>query len=101
MDQALLSKGVLELVGTFLLITVILSVTSKPDVLAVPAIGLALMVAIWIIGGKTGGHVNPVVSLAMLFKNPATFTLTMFVVYAVSQALGGLGAVLFYRSFVQ
>ncbi len=100
MDPSLLTKGVLELVGTFILVVVILAVTAKPDVLAVLAIGVALMVSIWIGGAKSGSHVNPVVSLAMWLKNSTTFPASTFAVYVVFQTVGAALAYYFYQAFL-
>lgn len=89
---SMLAKSFGEMAGTFILVSVILMITSKTtgaSNVALP-IGLALVVGIYLFGDLTGGHFNPAVSLAMFMKNPVTFTGVMLLAYVIAQCLGGL-----------
>lgn len=84
-----------ECIGTFILISIILIITSPNNTkpygtsgIALP-IGLALIISICMFGDITGGHFNPAVSLTMYIKNPKSFTIIMLFVYIISQILGG------------
>lgn len=75
-------KFVAEMLGTFTLIGVILSVGQT-----IP-IAIALAAAIYHFGKPTGGHFNPAVSFVMFMKGKITGV--EFILYAVAQILGGL-----------
>jgi glycerol uptake facilitator-like aquaporin len=81
-----------EFVGTFVFLTVILTTGQ-----AFP-IGLALAVAIYFGGATSGGHFNPAVSTMMLAKG--VISMEKWIVYVIAQILGGLAALLWYRSTV-
>ena len=98
--DSLVSKGVLEFVGTFVFLSVILSSTVKPDTSTIFAIGVGLMSAIFMVGGSTGGHLNPAVSVMMWLKDSSSFTLPMLGVYVVAQLLGGAGAFLVQKTLM-
>ena len=89
---SLLLKFIAELVGTFIFIILIFTITSHESgahIVALP-IGLALAVSIFLFGDISGGHFNPAVSFAMYIKNPKLFTGIMLLIYCIAQALGGL-----------
>ena len=81
---------VTELVGTFVFISVIL-MTGE----AIP-IGIALVAAIYFGGSISGGHFNPAVSTAKLVNGD--LTPKKWIIYVAAQILGGLVALLFYKS---
>ena len=84
-----MNKYVAEFLGTLLLLYVILAI-GQPL-----AIGLALVVAIMIFGGVSGGHFNPAVSVMMA----AAGKLKMhdLLPYVVAQVAGGLAALELHR----
>ena len=86
-------KYLCEFIGTFILISVIL-IVGEPIPIAV-----ALLVAIYMIGKVSGGHVNPVVSMSMFINNKISSM--EFGGYIVSQFLGGLTAVYFAKMIKQ
>ena len=97
MSDNLINKSLVELVGTFVLITVILNMTNGVNTgksfsdVAIP-IGLALAGSILLFGGLSGGHFNPAVSLTMFFKDSTAFPLMTLVTYILAQCIGGVGA---------
>lgn len=96
-------KYVIEFIGTFVFLSVILRVTSadsKVGNLAPLAIVLALLTAIYFDGGVSGGHFNPAVSVMMHVKdvlNNGSPDMVKTLGYIASQVLGGLGALQFSR----
>ena len=101
MSDNLINKSLAELVGTFVLITVILNVTTRPDArgpldFAIP-IGLALAASILLFGGLSGGHFNPAVSLTMFFKDSTAFPLVALITYILAQCIGGVGALQWFK----
>ncbi len=86
--MALLLNAVLEFVGTFVFISVIL-LTSNPI-----AIGLTLTSMIYLALKFSGGMFNPAVSLAMLFNKK--INTTTFITYCIAQlAAAGTAFALF------
>jgi aquaporin Z len=79
-----------EFLGTFLLLISILA-TGNAFI-----IGATLALIILLIGGISGAHVNPAVSLAMLIKGAITGA--EFGGYAVSQLLGAVAAFYAYKA---
>jgi aquaporin Z len=79
-----------EFIGTFIFLSVILA-SAQPI-----HIGLALAVAIMFGGKISGGHFNPAVSTMMLANRK--ITTVQFVGYVIAQILGGLVALMFFRS---
>lgn len=79
-----------EFIGTFVFLAVILTTGQ-----AFP-IGLALAVAIYFGGNVSGGHFNPAVSTMMLVKGG--ISVETWVGYVIAQVLGGLVALLWYKS---
>jgi len=74
-------KLIAEMLGTFTLIGVILSVGQTIPV------AIALAAAIYHFGKPTGGHFNPAVSFVMLLEGK--ITRSEFVMYSLAQLLGG------------
>lgn len=73
-----------EFFGTFLLV---MSVFATGNALI---IGLTLALNIWLLGGISGGQVNPAVSAAMLLKG--AISMTEFVLYTIVQMAGAVAA---------
>lgn len=79
-----------EYLGAFFFILAIFSSGGNPLI-----IGGALALAVFLIGGISGGHLNPAVSLAMFMNN--SLSMEKFVGYVVAQLLGGASAYYTYR----
>jgi glycerol uptake facilitator-like aquaporin len=79
-----------EFLGTFFLLLSIL-VTGNFIV-----IGGALAAIVFLIGGISGGHVNPAVSLAFYMKG--TLSMTELLSYVAVQLAGGAGALAAVRA---
>lgn len=75
---------VAEFFGTFLLL---MSIFATGNALV---IGLTLSFNVWLLGGISGSHVNPAVSLAMLIKG--AISPTEFVTYSLAQLAGAASA---------
>jgi glycerol uptake facilitator-like aquaporin len=75
---------VAEFFGTFLLLMSIF-VTGNALV-----IGLTLSFNVYLLGGISGSHVNPAVSIAMLLKG--AISNTEFVTYTIAQLAGAASA---------
>lgn len=85
----MLKKIICEFVGTFIFLSVILA-TGDPL-----AIGLALAVSVYFGIKVSGGHFNPAVSVMMYFKKAINDK--ELVCYIISQVLGGLAALNFFK----
>ena len=85
----LVYQSIVEFIGTFIFLGVILSTGQ-----ALP-IGLALATSIYFGENISGGHFNPAVSL-MMYANKA-INLQQLVLYIIMQCLGGI-CVLFFRN---
>lgn len=81
-----------EFLGTVLLV---LSILISNNALI---IGLTLAVIVYLIGGISGAHVNPAVSLAMYMKG--SLTMTELLSYVGVQLLGGASSAYLYSMFV-
>lgn len=79
-----MNKFIAEFIGTLALVYVILA-TGQPI-----AIGLALALIIMVIGGISGGHVNPAVSFAMYLGGK--LTQEDLIPYIIAQVSGGIVA---------
>ncbi len=91
---------VVEALITFLLVFVIMAVATDarvPAALAAPSIGFALVAAVLIGGGITGGAVNPDRALGPAIMS-GTFTSVW--VYVAAEIIGGLAAALLYTKVV-
>ena len=78
-----------ELIGTFALVMSIFVSGGSAIV-----IGLTFAAIIFLIGGVSGGHVNPAVSAAMYYGG--SLSATELFAYMVMQLLGGIMAGLMY-----
>jgi len=85
-----MNKFIAEFLGTLSLVFVILA-TGQPI-----AIGLALALIIMVIGGISGGHVNPAVSFAMYLMGKLSQEDLM--PYIIAQVAGGLVALQLHKS---
>ena len=81
---------VAEYLGTFFFILAFFSSGGNPLI-----IGGALALVIFLIGGISGGHVNPAVSASMFMNN--SLSMDKFLGYVVAQLLGGASAYYTYR----
>ena len=86
--QALLA----EFFGTFLLVLAVLA--SGGNALVV---GGTLALVIALVGGLSGGHVNPAVSTAMYFKG--SLSTTEYLSYVVVQVVAGATCLYTYKAF--
>jgi aquaporin Z len=86
-----MQKYLVEFIGTIVFVYVILA-TGNPL-----AIGATLALVILIIGGISGGHVNPAVSVAMAAAGQ--LPVVDLVPYCIAQVLGGLVALEIYKRF--
>jgi len=91
---------IVEALITFLLVFVIMAVTTDarvPAALAAPSIGFALVAAVLIGGGITGGAVNPDRALGPAIMSG---TFTSLWVYLLAPIVGGIAAALLYSNVV-
>lgn len=80
-----LIQSLSELVGTFFLVLAALSVPSPYTVFAV---GLVLLVFVYVIGGISGCHLNPAVTIGLV--SARQFPMLEGVFYVVAQLVGAL-----------
>ena len=73
-----------EFFGTFLLL---MSIFATGNALI---IGLTLALNVYLLGGISGSHVNPAVSVAMFVKG--AISATEFVTYTLAQSAGAVAA---------
>lgn len=81
---------VVEFIGTFLFLSVILSNGKNPI-----AIAVALLAAIYFGGAVSGGHFNPAVSVMMYVSK--SINLNKLLGYTAVQVLGGIAALRFSK----
>lgn len=79
----------------FLFLSVIMVAPSSKISWAFLPIGLALSMVIYWGGNISGGHYNPAVSLMFYANNQISYLDTL--AYIISQIVGGLVALLFYK----
>lgn len=85
-------KLIVEIIGTFLLICVILH-SRTDNKIGYLGIAAALFVAINIGASISGAHYNPVVTFVMILENKITFTLG--ILYILAQITGAFTALKF------
>lgn len=94
----MIGKFFAEIIGTFIFLSVIITsghATSRcADSLTWIKIGLALSVAILLVGSVSGGHLNPAVSV-MLYLNK-DINVEALVVYIIGQLIGAVLAYFYY-----
>jgi glycerol uptake facilitator-like aquaporin len=88
-------KYFVEFLGTFFFLSVIMVASSSKISWAFLPIGLALSMVIYWGGNISGGHYNPAVSLMFYANNQISYLDTL--AYIISQVIGGLGALFFYK----
>lgn len=91
-----ISKFIVELIGTFFFISVILNTINNKDSLgplAPVSVVIALLAAIYFGGSISGGHFNPAVTISMFLKQQISAGL--LIGYIFFQILGGCLAVVF------
>ena len=84
-----MNKYLVELVGTFAFLFVILYI-GEPV-----AIGMALILVIYFGGSISGGHFNPAVSIMMFMKG--SLEKCCIIPYIIAQILGGILALQLYN----
>ena len=85
-----------ELVGTFIFLSVIMVAANSNIKWAFLPIGLALALVVYWGGAVSGGHFNPAVSA--MFYCYGKLTLVELVIYTVCQLVGGLLALVYYKA---
>lgn len=88
-----MNKYITELIGTFFLVLVI-GLTGNPI-----AIGIILMVMVYMGGPISGGHFNPAVSLGVCLRGK--LSLKDFFIYMLFQIIGAILAALTYWLFMK
>jgi glycerol uptake facilitator-like aquaporin len=98
---SIMKKFLAELIGTFVFLGVIIvSVAAKSLTVADKAetwikIGLALSIAILLMGGVSGGHFNPCVSIMFYLHKDLSFEELM--IYILAQVIGAFLAFTMYK----
>lgn len=88
---------VAEFIGTLFFLSIILNVVNDSSV-GVIAIAVGLLAAIYMVGGVSGGHFNPAVSIMMFMKGSLPADMT--ILYVIAQIIGALSALLLNNFFV-
>ena len=89
---------VAELIGTFIFLGVIMHVVSKSEDMVWLKIGLALSVAILLLGSVSGGKFNPAVSFMFLVANKTS--IAQFIIEIIAQFIGALVALGLYYGVI-
>ncbi len=94
-------KYIVEFIGTFFLVLTVGMVTLLPGNGVIPAIaiGLILMIMVYSGGYISGGHYNPVVSLAAALSGSLSGNL--LIPYIISQVLGSILASIVIMTFCE
>ena len=93
-----INKLVVECVGTFFLILIILHSLNDNRIGAI-GICVTLLILIYLGGNISGANYNPAVTIAMILNNKINYMLGML--YIVAQLLGALLAVLFNNTILK
>lgn len=96
-----MKRYIAEVLGTFTLVlfgTMTAVLTGGNTIATALAFGLALVAMIYAVGGVSGGHFNPAVSLAQLIRKEVD--VKDFLLYVVSQLVGALVASLLLMVFL-
>jgi len=88
---------VAEFIGTLFFLSIILNVVNDSSV-GVIAIAVGLLAAIYMVGGVSGGHFNPAVSVMMFMKGSLPADMT--ILYVIAQIIGALSALLLNNFFL-
>jgi aquaporin Z len=88
---------VAEFIGTLFFLSIILNVVNDSSV-GVIAIAVGLLAAIYMVGGVSGGHFNPAVSVMMFMKGSLPADMT--ILYIIAQIIGALSALLLNNFFI-
>lgn len=89
----LLAAGVAEFIGTFLLAAVVIAASGQPLFVM-----FAVLAIVLVVGGVSGAHLNPALTLGALATK--RITLVRAVSYVVAQVLGALMALVVLNAFV-
>ena len=89
MSDSNINKFIVEAVGTFFFISVILHSLNDNGV-GPQGIAIALLAAIYFGGSVSGGHFNPAVSFSMFLENK--LTIGLLAAYVCSQYVGATAA---------
>lgn len=87
-----------ELIGTFIFLGVIMHVVSKNEDMKWIKIGLALAVAILLLGSVSGGKYNPAVSFMFFVANKTP--IAQFIIEIIAQIIGALAALGLYYGVI-
>jgi aquaporin Z len=88
---------VAEFIGTLFFLSIILNVVNDSSI-GVIAIAVGLLAAIYMVGGVSGGHFNPAVSVMMFMKGSLPAEMT--ILYVIAQIIGALSALLLNNFFL-
>ena len=91
-----LVKVVVEILGTFFFLSVILQTLTDTSIGPI-AVAVTLLAAIYFGASSSGAHFNPAVSFAMFMKNK--MEMNLLVTYVLAQLVGAALAVRF-NSFI-
>ncbi len=87
-----LVKVIVEILGTFFFLSVILHTLTDASVGAI-GVAVTLLAAIYFGASTSGAHFNPAVSFAMFMKNK--MEVNLFIAYVLAQLIGAATAVKF------
>lgn len=88
MDRKQLGKGLMELVGTAVLVLTVQISVGNGNSLAPLSIGGALCIMVFVGGPISGAHLNPAVSLGILLRQK--ISAQEMIMYMIFQIVGGL-----------